>query len=58
MNNIDVIPNFTRNPLPKITREEKNEMKYLVRRFFKEGGKIKDYGTNFELNDYKLKKDK
>jgi hypothetical protein len=54
----DNIPNFNPRPTKIVEPEERANMEAMRKKYLEEGGMIKDYGTNFELNDYKLKKDK
>jgi hypothetical protein len=55
--NNDSIPNHT-VIFSHLTKEEVLKLDTLRKQYFKDGGKIKDYGMNTETNDYKLKKDK
>ena len=54
--NDEQIPNFTGYIFPKPNRKDIEKGKELINEYMKNGGVIKDYGSNFDVNKYKEKR--
>jgi radical SAM superfamily enzyme YgiQ (UPF0313 family) len=54
--NNEQIPNFTGLIFPKPNKEVLEREEELINKYMKNGGVIKDYGSNFDINKYKEKR--